>query len=1122
MGLQEISPLRGTTEMMRSWLWWLGWVWLVSSVWAQPLSDGVFVLDDLMARWQTGVVLDTLSPTTVRLVRSGGVARVGGWLHPTERPARIVFTVQLPRVDSGDKLVVCAWAGVDDAARRDDPQNPHNGVSARLLVDNQLLAQVECRTSGWQPLSAELTSYAGKSVRLAFEIDSLGNTNYDWAYIAEAVVLRLRERFSVPARSPLPPEGVLEVRGTPGDRFTLNAPDHAPLRATLPENGAIWLRYAFAGARQATITELQAEASARVYTLQARLRLKSLNTRRAVYEPGEIAECVALIENRGHGTWAGRVQVRLLPIQDATLVEAPQSGELFLPPGAEHRFHFRLRVGARPRAAFLMRSERGSDGGVLSPVVAALPANVPDTGSFVRAFGEAWVLQNEQIRVVFAPASPRGYTARVYGRHGEGWLLLATTPTLAEAVLNAEKAPPKPAWFLPESVTPNGLQLSLVFQGAMGLVGRATLAYRLVGNRLECTARLTSAHEAHLYRFCFPDWRVGDGSFGERKDEALFPGLEYLLGDEPSSDTRWATPPYPMRVSPHPYKITVPIMAVRWRQWLVSLRWNPESGWSGVLRAPNALFAVPNRWEQGAHHRLALWVPTIPKWADENSEQAREPFRLIKGDSVSLSATLTVRSDAEDIIVAVADALREMGMPTPPAPQRTDLQALSLTVQGLLNSYDASAKAWRHTNTGPTFYDPQVALALWVLGHRLFPEEVRRRLALQQVQEAVSAQVRSAVGLELAFYIGGLPSVLDGLEATLEAVRKAQRSDGTWGWKPETPRHTVLGKAGDTSSGWTGERSAQVGTHARITLNSASQEALLRALHYLMRQQRPEEAQTWELPLHVPDLLAVPYGIHAFLDAYLINGDRRYLELAERWALRGVPFVYLWSAPDRPIMRGATIPVYGVTWLNQQPWFGVAVQWKGLVYARALYRLAQVTETHEFNWRQLADTITLCAVQQQEWVSERYPAQEGMYPDAFSVVKGVEEYHWNLNPRLLALCIAQRLRFEIEPRTLIVNHEGAPIACTAPGLQSAEIERTRLRLTLAPPVSGLPAVYLFVAGIKKTSTIRLNGELLPQLDDIDRYIWELSPLRAGWSVHRSGCIVRVPNPTDTLIVEIDL
>ncbi len=48
------------------------------------------------------------------------------------------------------------------------------------------------------------------------------------------------------------------------------------------------------------------------------------------------------------------------------------------------------------------------------------------------------------------------------------------------------------------------------------------------------------------------------------------------------------------------------------------------------------------------------------------------------------------------------------------------------------------------------------------------------------------------------------------------------------------------------------------------------------------------------------------------------------------------------------------------------------------------------------DWRRLADTITLNAVQQQEWTSERYPAHE-VYPDAFSIVKGAEEYHctWN-------------------------------------------------------------------------------------------------------------------------------
>ena len=34
---------------------------------------------------------------------------------------------------------------------------------------------------------------------------------------------------------------------------------------------------------------------------------------------------------------------------------------------------------------------------------------------------------------------------------------------------------------------------------------------------------------------------------------------------------------------------------------------------------------------------------------------------------------------------------------------------------------------------------------------------------------------------------------------------------------------------------------------------------------------------------------------------------------ARLWALRGTPFIYLWHTPDKPIMRGASIPVFGAT-----------------------------------------------------------------------------------------------------------------------------------------------------------------------------------------------------------------
>jgi hypothetical protein len=268
----------------------------------------------------------------------------------------------------------------------------------------------------------------------------------------------------------------------------------------------------------------------------------------------------------------------------------------------------------------------------------------------------------------------------------------------------------------------------------------------------------------------------------------------------------------------------------------------------------------------------------------------------------------------------------------------------------------------------------------------------------------------------------------------------------------------------------------------------------------------------------VPDLLAVPYAVEAYLHAHALTGDPAMITQARLWALRGTPFIYLWHTPDKPIMRGASIPVFGVTWLNQQPWFGVAVQWNGLVYARALYRLAPLDDAYD--WKRLADAITLCAVQQQEWVSDRRANREGYYPDAFNIPKNAEEYTWDLNPRLIAPCIAQRLGFAIEPLTRIVRAEGRTTACTAPWVQAASLGNGILRVQIAAPASDLPALYLLIAGARTPTAVRLSGVDLPRVDDMDAHLWQLESPRSGWTLHEGYLIIRlVGAPAATVEVE---
>lgn len=65
----------------------------------------------------------------------------------------------------------------------------------------------------------------------------------------------------------------------------------------------------------------------------------------------------------------------------------------------------------------------------------------------------------------------------------------------------------------------------------------------------------------------------------------------------------------------------------------------------------------------------------------------------------------------------------------------------------------------------------------------------------------MDARPKGQHGLEAAFYVGGLPSALAAAEREIDALIRAQREDGSWAWQPETPRHAILGKAGDSASG---------------------------------------------------------------------------------------------------------------------------------------------------------------------------------------------------------------------------------------------------------------------------------------------------------------------------------
>ena len=161
---------------------------------------------------------------------------------------------------------------------------------------------------------------------------------------------------------------------------------------------------------------------------------------------------------------------------------------------------------------------------------------------------------------------------------------------------------------------------------------------------------------------------------------------------------------------------------------------------------------------------------------------------------------------------------------------------------------------------------------------------------------------------------------------------------------------------------------------------------LLRALDRF-KNTVPRGAQTWEVPLHTPDILAAAHLVRAYTMGYELTGDAQFLETARHWAWTGVPFLYLENPVDRPAGQYSTIAVLGATNWVAPNWMGLPVQWCGLVYADALYRLAPHDPVSK--WKEVADGITISGILQ-SWPSDSPDTERrGLLPDSFSLRQGI-------------------------------------------------------------------------------------------------------------------------------------
>ncbi|HOW73441.1 MAG TPA: hypothetical protein PKY77_22810 [Phycisphaerae bacterium] len=488
---------------------------------------------------------------------------------------------------------------------------------------------------------------------------------------------------------------------------------------------------------------------------------------------------------------------------------------------------------------------------------------------------------------------------------------------------------------------------------------------------------------------------------------AVFGGLELLEPGWRSSSDRAVGRRFADRWTPHPFKVTLPMMAVEACGLTSALMWQPRDAWCGRNDMPAATFASPNFLDGQSNHLLRLSAPSIPAWREENSSLASRPFVMAAQQPVTLRAMLYAECDAP--VVGIGRRWYEFfGTPVgPPTPHDAAATSELIAQHFGQTMYWPAEKGWRHHWYLDKRSEFVPLMAGELISHNL---STGKTLWLDRTGLVGRTLIDTMVPLAVRVAEAG----------PARAAIAGLRSDGTWPYA-DTPQvrdqtrqfskgeYDSLGEVGSTSLGTCVMPTLLVLHHALLTGDEESSGAALKALEAMRRFRVPRGAQTWEVHKDTPDIRAAALAVEAYQLGYRLTGEERYLDEASYWAWSGVPFLYSWHVPieatpgtvrasrsrddwqlqvipaaeafrnpNRQVTPYGSVPVLGPSFYAIN-WFGVIVQWCGLEWAAKVIELDR--DRPDPLLRVIAEGVVGSGWQQtfdrEPWV--------GLYPDVWDL-----------------------------------------------------------------------------------------------------------------------------------------
>ncbi|HRZ91269.1 MAG TPA: hypothetical protein P5022_00030 [Candidatus Paceibacterota bacterium] len=473
------------------------------------------------------------------------------------------------------------------------------------------------------------------------------------------------------------------------------------------------------------------------------------------------------------------------------------------------------------------------------------------------------------------------------------------------------------------------------------------------------------------------------------KGQALLPGLEYLENEPSSSEADLIGPESNRRV-PASHKLTFPLMAMQKDGRYIGLVWEHREPLSVLFDSPDRLLGTGG-------HLMGVLFPGC-----DGFNRREGDLMPIRTEALRAGRKLAFRGQivggrGGSVVPAIQQYVSLRGLPAIPPGGCTFDEYVRLAAHGWLDSKIRATNFFRHAVFGDRFpAGPSADAALYLrwLGTHATDPALGERLA-EASRGALSAvppgQLESALVGHVRYPVQSL--VFGGVSGAVEHHRRHARGllerfrpDGTIPYRAmsDGPDYGRTHFA-DHANGLT----AQVLMTALEAAMFAGDPALIDdALARLGQVRRayangvPRGAQTWEVPLHTPDIMASAHMVRAFTMGYQLTGEREWLEEAIYWAWAGLPFLYLVPPVGTADLPYGCVTVFGATAWKSPVWIGRPVQWCGLVYADALYRLVPWDPSGP--WKQIADGITATGIRY-SWPLDD-PERQGLLPDGWELL----------------------------------------------------------------------------------------------------------------------------------------